>query len=112
MKDSATLNITKLYRGFYDSFQITSSQWLVDNKWLLPSQADKVMYIKSFELFLPTVSEESVTFVSKSFASGEVMSKILRNVSGTNGASVAKTVPLKYSFNQFGLLRTRRAISS
>ncbi len=71
VKDSATLNITRLYQGYFDSFQITSSQWLVDNKWLLASQAEKVMYIKSFELFLPTVSEDSVTFISKSFSSGE-----------------------------------------
>ena len=70
--DKAYLNLTNLYKNEEVSFQITSKAWLVTNGWLIQSEVDnKVIYVKKLELFLPTVSEDSVTYISKVRAVGE-----------------------------------------
>ena len=70
--DKAYLNLTNLYKREDVSFQITSKAWLVTNGWLKQSEVDdKAIYVKRLELFLPTVSEDSVTYISKVRAIGE-----------------------------------------
>ena len=70
--DKAYLNLTNLYKREDVSFQITSKAWLVTNGWLKQSEVDnKAIYVKRLELFLPTVSEDSVTYISKVRAVGE-----------------------------------------
>ena len=77
--DAATLNLTNLYKGRVDSFHITNKQWLIDNKWIRQSQANKAMYIKSFELFLPTVStDEPVGYISKSIVTGKSFAFLMK----------------------------------
>ena len=66
------MNLTSLYTREHVPFQITSKAWLVTNGWLKQSEVDnKAIYVKRLELFLPTVSEDSVTYISKVRAVGE-----------------------------------------
>ncbi len=73
---NAFLNITNLYKGEDVTFRITNKQWLVNNNWILDSEKNKAIYIKDFELFLPTVSEESVTYISRVKATGKRRSSL------------------------------------
>lgn len=70
--DKAYLNLTNLYKREDVPFQITDKAWLVAKGWLKQSEVDNnAIYVKRLELFLPTVSEESVTYISKVRAAGE-----------------------------------------
>ncbi len=70
-KDKAFLNLTNLYKGEDVSFKVGNKQWLVDNEWMKSSEASKAIYVKDFEVFLPTVTDGSVTYISTSIAMGE-----------------------------------------
>eukprot|EP00794_Sanderia_malayensis_P002995 gene2995-3453_t len=69
--DRAFLNLTKLYKGEDVSFKIGNKQWLVDYNWIMANEAKEAIYVKDLEVFLPTVTKDSMTYISKSMAVGE-----------------------------------------
>lgn len=69
--DTAFVNLTNLYLGEDVPFQIKDSEWLVQNKWLTQKQTAKAMYMIRIELFLPTVSGDSVRLVTGAQSVGE-----------------------------------------
>ena len=55
-----TINLQDLYSKKQATFQIPDSQWLVDHGWMLRSDAaEKVFYVKGFELFLLSLEKTS-----------------------------------------------------
>ena len=53
------------------SFRIASREWLVNKGWLSEAQAaNNAMYVKEFEIFLPTVTGDSVRYTTTSKISG------------------------------------------
>ena len=55
-----TINLQDLYSKKRATFQIPGVQWLVDHGWLLRSDAaEKVFYVKGFELFLLSLEKNS-----------------------------------------------------
>ncbi|XP_068713447.1 uncharacterized protein [Montipora foliosa] len=70
--DEGFLNLTNLYKTEDVSFRIASRQWLVNNGWLNEAQAaNSAMYVKEFDIFLPTVTGDSVRYTTTSTISGE-----------------------------------------
>lgn len=70
--DEEFLNLKNLYMNEDVSFRIASREWLVNNGWLSEAQAaNNAMYVKEFEIFLPTVTGDSVRYTTTSKISGE-----------------------------------------
>ncbi|XP_028390790.1 uncharacterized protein LOC114515691 [Dendronephthya gigantea] len=57
--DKAFLNITELFAGRPVTFQIPDGQWLVDNEWINEDEKSAAIYLRKFEVFLPTESQTS-----------------------------------------------------
>lgn len=50
------MNLIDLHCGKPVIFQIPNSQWLVDNGWIAEGDKDSAIFVKKFEVFMPTVS--------------------------------------------------------
>lgn len=54
--DRAFMNITNLYVGKRVTFKIPNGKWLVDNRWINAQDEQSAIFVKKFEVFVPTVS--------------------------------------------------------
>ena len=66
--DRAYLNLTELFRGAPVTFQIPNHQWLKNQAWISPGDQSSAIYLKRFEVYLPTESPDprAIDVVSKS----------------------------------------------
>lgn len=54
--DQAFMNITDLYSGKHVIFKIPHGQWLVDKGWISQQDKEAAIFVKKFEIYVPTVS--------------------------------------------------------
>ena len=54
--DRAFMNITDLYSGKHVIFKIPNGQWLVDKGWISQQDKEAAIFVKKFEVYVPTVS--------------------------------------------------------
>ena len=52
--DKAYVNLTELFAGNNVSFQVPSTQWMIDNQWIHERERNQAFYVKKFEVFLPS----------------------------------------------------------
>ena len=57
LKDTAFVNLAKLYQGFPIIFKIPNSEWLVKKGWITEREKDFAIYVEQFEIYLPSHSE-------------------------------------------------------
>ena len=55
--DKAFIDVAALFSGRDVPFTIPSSKWLVDKKWIFPSEKYDSFYVKKFEVYLPSTSD-------------------------------------------------------
>ena len=55
--DKAFVDVAALFSGRDVPFTIPSSKWLVDKKWIFPSEKYDSFYVKKFEVYLPSTSD-------------------------------------------------------
>ena len=56
-QDKAFIDVAALFSGRDVPFTIPSPKWLVDNKWIFPSEKYDSFYVKKFEVYLPSTSD-------------------------------------------------------
>jgi len=54
--DQAFMNMTELYSGKHVIFKIPNGQWLVDEGWISQQDKEAAIFVKKFEVYVPTVS--------------------------------------------------------
>ena len=54
----SSVNVIELFRGNSVTFKVPDNNWLVEWGWILPQDKESVIYVKRFELYLPTVNYE------------------------------------------------------
>ena len=54
--DQGFMNITDLYSGKHVIFKIPNGQWLVDKGWISQQDKEAAIFVKKFEIYVPTVS--------------------------------------------------------
>ena len=54
--DRAFMNVSDLYSGKRITFKIPNGKWLVNNRWINARDEQSAIFVKKFEVFVPTVS--------------------------------------------------------
>ena len=72
--NKASLDLESLYAGEVVSFQIEDKQWLVDNNVIPKRKKNRKIYVKNFEIFLPTVTKGTVHYTTEYSATGKLNS--------------------------------------
>ena len=61
--DKAYMDLNLLYSGEATYFKIPNSQWLLDQNWIKEHDKDSALYVKQFEVYLPSQSSSTRSVV-------------------------------------------------